>query len=203
MHFLKIFNDVHEFGPHEIKVDWSFDQDSYYLGDNVELRYTKEEDLNEARMRLNKYKLLFGKRFLRGNHELNSIDAPDHIVKDDILMLHGDQLHWSLERSKKYRTTIKQGSNFLHRLWVLLVFGWLGKFIGAFVTKKFLFKAFSLMEAYNCKYLICGHLHPPKLVHYIKNGRHLIVLPRGKNQLTINGDEVLHETIRNRLSLLA
>jgi hypothetical protein len=180
---ITFFTDVHEFGPHEIAVEWEFGLRCFYLGDNVDLSGCRKRMFAKAWQRFRFYQRMFKERFIRGNHELGN-DNNDFLKYGRLLLTHGDYLFWSKARADRYRGR-EACVGFFTYLFHMMVFGWLLSLVSWPISRKVKERAYLLATKFNCDTVICGHWHPTKTQEVLYKGVKLIVLPRGKTTLEL------------------
>ena len=178
------FTDVHEGGPCPSKVEWDFGPRSFYLGDNVDVRWwSPKRSILSAYERLYYFKRMFGDRFVRGNHELNMITAPDWIKTNGILITHGDYLFWGKEMADSYRKK-ERSHNSLARRVSSFFSCTLSHWFQLPVSKKFLQRCAKVARLNGCHTVVCGHWHPKKVRTFISSdGLRVVILPRGRTDL--------------------
>lgn len=185
MRIITIFNDIHLYGPHSMKVQWEYGPDCFYLGDNIDLSHCLKKDVENASLALVFFKNLFEGRFVRGNHELNVIKAPDFLKVGKTLLTHGDYIFWPKLYALKYRRR-KAGVGFL-RKWISLsgLDPLRHLFPEARLHRRSLRKLAYLAKKNKCEMIVVGHRHPKKIIYYEYRGIKIIVLPPGKNYVKI------------------
>src|SRR3990172_1478536 len=119
MKLFKFITDVHEFGCYEIPCEWTYDEDTYYVGDNVDLSCCRPEDVERAEAKLCWYKTIFQDRYVSGNHEL---EPANHLKVGNVLITHGDYIFWPKVQADAYRAR-KPGMNLFSRFVVNLFVG--------------------------------------------------------------------------------
>jgi hypothetical protein len=188
MSLYKFFVDAHLEGPHQIEVDWQYGPDCYYLGDNVDIKWGTGRYWVKVSL-LKWFQLMFKDRFVRGNHELNVIDAPDYIVvngftSNGILMTHGDHLFWGEKIADTYRGR-KPVKNWFRRFLIGFFTGFMAQFLTVPISQGFKERAFEKAKKLGCRTVVCGHWHPHKMVDFSYRGIRIIVLPRGRTDLEL------------------
>lgn len=172
-----IYNDIHKYGPNEMKVDYEFGEYVIYNGDIVDIAEGYYGDLPSANEFL--YNLIEKAKgnFTSGNHE--KMMEYSYVIKNNILFTHGDLIFKDISDAKKFRWG-KEGSSHFRRFYVSIAY-----YFRRFIKSNQLILDHEMDEAvvwankYNCHTVVCGHKHPNEILTRIKNEVKLIVLPRG------------------------
>lgn len=182
---ITVYNDIHKYGPHPEDIQLEADHDCYYLGDNIDLSHCLKSSVPWALLDLNYYKEAFAGRFVRGNHELNAINAPDWLKVGNTLLTHGDFIFWPKKYAIHYRKRPK-GVSFLRR-WIscsgLDPLRWI--LPEAKLHNRTKRKLYHLAKRHGCKMVICAHRHPKNRVDVHYKEIHIVILPPGKNKVEI------------------
>lgn len=185
MKTITIFNDIHKYGPHPVNVQLEADADCYYLGDNIDLSHCLKSSVPWALLDLNYYKQAFAGRFVRGNHELNAVKAPDWLVVGKTLLTHGDFIFWPKKYATHYRKRQK-GVNFFQRWFSFSGLDFLRHILPeAKLHRRTKRKLALLAKRHRCTMVVCAHRHPKKTVCVEYRGIKIVVLPPGRNEVTI------------------
>ena len=178
-----IYNDIHKFAPHEMKVDYIFGETVIYNGDIVDIGACAYSELPEA----NRFLLdLIEKakcNFTSGNHE-KMMEYP-FVVKDKILFIHGDLVFKDITAARNFRWG-REGSGWFRRLYVRA-----GSYLRHFLKKNNgisdndMTEAIEWAKRHKCHTIVCGHKHPKEILKRTKDGVTLIILPRGINIINI------------------
>lgn len=122
--------------------------------------------------------------FIRGNHCLNQIDAPDWVMLDGVMFHHGDMLFWSKEKYTAYRSK-KPGAGFLKR-WFTPAYDNLRHFADGGPNKLFLENLDKLIVEYpNMRAIVVGHRHPVSNIIFEHKGIKCYILKRGIQTIEI------------------
>lgn len=180
---LKIYNDIHRYGPHELKHVLQYESDSYYLGDNIDLVYCKKSEVEVAKAQLDRLRQFAGDKFISGNHE-GTRDNLYQIV-DNVLLIHGDLIMESPEYIEELRgSTPPRGASWFTRFWV-----WLYEKVTPgqphFLWTSKIKSAASYAKALDCKTVVMGHNHPSHRYDKVVEGVRIIGLKRGYNEVDL------------------
>ena len=178
-----VYNDIHKFAPHEIKVDFIYGENVIYNGDIVDLGACKYSKLPEANAFL--YDLIekCQGNFVSGNHE-KMMDYKS-VVKNGVLFTHGDLIFKDIKKARDFRWG-REGSGWFRRFYIRL-----GSIFRSFLKKNHMISESEMREAirwakkHNCHTVVCGHKHPKKELFKEKDGIKLYILKRGRNTITI------------------
>lgn len=156
-------------------------------GDIVDMSNCKRKDIDMGLKCLYALKSLCEKKggaLIRGNHELNQIEAPDFALLGGVYFEHGDRgLFWTMEKSDAYRGK-QPGSGFLKRS--------ASKYYDVFRDLKpwkpdqmFWDRVDYIVRLHSPKAIVLGHVHPTENIllkrgnveiHILKRGIHTIDL---------------------------
>lgn len=125
-----------------------------------------------------------GGHFVRGNHELNQVDAPDFAIVDDVLFIHGDLgVLWPLEKAVKYRSK-KPGAGFLKRA-ITPIYDHLRQFKPWEPTDLFYRAVDDIIKYNKPRAIVMGHTHPPENIDFMYRNTRILILKRGVQILDI------------------
>lgn len=180
------YNDVHEGGPHPVKVQWDFGKDCFYLGDNIDLSHALKADIPKLLLDLKHFARIFEGRFVRGNHELNAVDGPDWLKVGNTLLTHGDFIFWPKKYAMHYRMKRPKGTHWLRRWLSLSGLDFLRHFLPeARLSRRLLRKMALMASKHKCSMVVTAHRHPKNVIRAEYNGIKVIVLPPGRNEVEI------------------
>jgi len=176
-----IFSDVHMYGPLAIDVNWEYEKNCVYLGDNVDVTGSLAKDSELVYSALRFYRNKFGDRFCSGNHEAYELN-PHRYQDGNILFCHGDDVFWGRKKSHRFRC--KEGGNggIVDKLWQLFIDRYVAVFnypLFPSVKKRIL----SLAETWGVNTIVMGHTHPKKLRKFKVGKVTVYVVPRGRTEL--------------------
>lgn len=186
----KVLTDAHAYGPQAIMTDQQVHEalgtqkDVIYIGDNVDMRNCKRDDLPQARVLLSDCVRL-SKQFVPGNHELNQIKMSDFYVVNGVLFTHGDYLFWTQDKANKFRASAP-GAGFFRRDFIVEPLNLLREIINAKVSDYFLDQVNFYAARFFCNTVVCGHKHPKEtMTGTTSAGIKYIVLKRGLNTVEV------------------
>lgn len=181
-------NDIHKKAPNEIGgLQNPFDPSNpreWYLGDNWDIINCKKKDVKFVQEQIDMLRVLYGKRFITGNHEAQRDSDRLVIVKPGIAAMHGDLIFWGKEKSEKYRQK-DHGAGVLKRaLWVnaleAVEAGYDRK-----VSEEDLIRFDAICATAGVHTIIVGHMHPTSQRVITRGPNTLIVLKRGITTLSL------------------
>ncbi len=180
-----IFSDYHIGHPYALKPNFSFSENTVFLGDNFDIKNALKKDLDKI-TRLKKETIDNCKKgngiILYGNHSLEPITNRSGLfaIRDNVLFTHGDIIQWGSKRTHFYRTFYSPGKSKFY--WVLLKW-WRNLFPGNItkLSKKQIRRAVKLAKQNKCKTIVMGHFHPSKgIIDLKEEGIRIVVVQRGK-----------------------
>jgi len=188
--FLRIINDTHAFG---VNPSYSVEDLKYLIqsskypvilnGDIVDVANCKYDELQQA------YKLLtwlsMNVEFkVRGNHECNAVSWPDELMVGKlILVAHGDQCMWGLERSDKFRNQ-KYGAGWFERNIISKTLDGLRRYWTVRPNDRLIQWVKDAKKRYpELKYCFFGHSHG--FAEFEVDGVKCMILPRGVNDINL------------------
>lgn len=186
----RIITDVHLFGvnpTHSVDDIISIAQQSpipvFFIGDIVDMRNARKKDLAYAYQLL---QLLAEKfHFVRGNHCLNLVNAPDFMIIDTLLLTHGDIPSFGKERSDKFRSQ-KPGAGWFKRNIISRPLDALRHLVAVRPNESMLRWVTDMKKQYpQVTHMVCGHSHPDKPVFFEVSGVKCVILPRGVTDITL------------------
>lgn len=125
-----------------------------------------------------------GGTFIRGNHELNQVEAPDFVIIDNVYFNHGDYFFWSKEKADAYRAK-KPGAGFLKR-WVTPIYDKLRHLKDAGPNENFYKEMDKVIAANPTIRAACfAHRHPRENIIFDYRGVKCYILKRGIQELDI------------------
>ena len=160
-----------------------YNHQTIYIGDIVDLKSCRKENLQEARLTIKKIKEECFGNYVSGNHELDLDKDSFYLVKGDTLFTHGDFIFWGENMALKWRSQ-SPGLTKFSFFWVWL-FNSIIKWRPYFLTNKIKDKIVEAANYYDCEKVIMGHRHPFNKIDTTYKGIRIIVLPRGKNIVDI------------------
>lgn len=184
---ITVYNDNHLFGVHALDNIMTFTENDFHIGDNVDIRGCHERDLKEAQKTLQDIKSK-SQHYCSGNHELET-DPETYFHKcGGILFTHGDFATWGKEKAISHRTK-KAGRSTLSRLKLRIAYPF-RELIKVSVSKELKRRCSDLGYKHSCHTIIMGHRHPGKAIEVYHKNVKIIILPRGKNFLYVQGNNV-------------
>lgn len=183
---LNIYTDVHLYSPAYDGTQIKDVENSYFIGDIVDLANCKKEDIAKCMTMRNAMKVN-SKGWIDGNHERISLSNDNiHLTRvlTRVVMVHGDFEAWGDERAVKYRSK-SHGAGFLKRqLWTRAL-----KFFEDIwpvkVSKKMITNLHATAVNHSSDIIIAGHVHPSQRFDKVIDGVRIIVLKRGHNIVEI------------------
>ena len=179
-----VISDLHKGASYEVKCDMDLliEQQkripTVWLGDNLDFRNCKKEMLPKMGdwfIQLNTY---FGKFFLLGNHEYQTVTSK--IVINKTLFIHGHIILWSKKKLDQWDKMFKKGkgTSLLSRL-----INWCRELNDREMKEEELEKlsTYALNEGY--RRICIGHVHPRQILYCHHNGVEIIVVPRGISEI--------------------
>ena len=109
----RFINDSHEGAPNQLEGFDNpynpYDESEYYLGDNIDLTNCKKKHVAVLQERINNLRVLYGDRFITGNHEAQRDRDRLVIIKPGIAVMHGDLIFLVLKslRSTERKITVQ------------------------------------------------------------------------------------------------
>lgn len=181
-------NDIHEEAPNELAGFRNCynpsDKNEYYIGDNIDLINCKKKDVARLQARINELRLLYGDRFITGNHEAQRDSDRLVIIKPGVAVMHGDLIFWGKEKSEKYRRK-DHGAGFLKRgLWVNALEAFEAGYDRE-ISEEDIHRFIDLCHQHNVHTIIVGHMHPKVQKILQRADLTLIVLKRGVTTLRL------------------
>jgi hypothetical protein len=121
--------------------------------------------------------------FIRGNHELNQVEAPDFAVIDGVFFSHGDIQMWGKEKSEAYRSK-KPGAGFLKRSITPLYDNL--RHLKKWKQNEHFIKAMDeIIKTHNPRAAVFGHVHCIENIIFDYKGVKCHILKRGIQELEI------------------
>jgi hypothetical protein len=161
------------------------------IGDNIDLANCHKRDLSKHNAA---YASLFGydkrsdKYFkIDGNHERMKTGF-QYTTSNDVCFTHGDFEKWGKKKAIKYRSK-KRGASAFKRKFIVPLIEWAEKFGVNRATKKFKRRAVKVAKSLGCHTYVCGHIHPKEKLDFNYDGVRIIVMPRGRSELELHGEE--------------
>jgi len=189
---LRIINDTHILGPDEFMnysdVVYAATHSLYPVflaGDVVDLVNCKNKDISLAFKYVGE--LFHLGEYISGNHD--PIDRfigggkRESVIWDKILIAHGDEASWGVERSNKFREK-EFGASWFKRNFISKPISNLRHLLAvrpnenhlAFVERKK--KQYPIL-----RHIILGHSHPSRVIHFEHLGVKCMILPQGINDI--------------------
>ena len=195
---IEIFTDVHMFAHHSLMkgdLESEFKKKIYFqnvflLGDIVDLKNVKHEEIELAKQKIKELKQITGDRYILGNHECNPLTEMFCIreLEDNrrCMFTHGDYPFWGLERTFEWRSRPHGSSNFKR-----LISGILNFFRDLFLNPVEVYKEDQKILAKfakenSCSVIVIGHLHITKLQKYRFDNVEIYACPRGHSKINLN-----------------
>jgi len=180
-------NDLHIFAPNELKIKGDqFNPQlprEYYIGDNLDLINCKKKHVAVLQERINNLRVLYGDRFITGNHEAQRDRDRLVIIKPGIAVMHGDLIFWGADKSERYRRK-DHGAGFLKRFFWVNALETVEAGYNRKISKEDIDRFDEICKVHGVHTIIVGHLHPEKTITTISpQGNKLIALKRGVNDL--------------------
>lgn len=155
-------------------------------GDIFDFANCKRKDVELWKSRALQIKAIVeagGGHYILGNHSLNQIDAPNHVIIDGVYITHGDYMFWSKEKADAYRNK-KPGAGFLKR-WITPVYDQLRHFADGGPNELFFKNADKIIEQYKPRAIVVGHRHPKENIIFDYKGVRCYILKRGIQEIEI------------------
>lgn len=182
---IRIFVDIHKYGTCDLKTPLEDGPDCYYLGDNIDMAHCHYTQIGHAYEELKVCRQKFGDRFVRGNHELNLIDAPDFLTVWNTVFCHGDQIFWGEEKATEWRhhtpglstpkRLVTEGTvDFLRHL---------APRPG--LDENQMLNVIRIATRYDRTRIVCAHRHPCVAYRYQIGNIEMICLPRGMSEIEV------------------
>jgi predicted phosphodiesterase len=128
--------------------------------------------------------------YIRGNHDLNILDAPDFMLINDgkILITHSDIEQWGKERSDKFREQTP-GAGWFKRNLISRPLDHLRRYWAVRPNDRLI----AAIRAWKIKHptittVICSHSHPNEPVFFVVDGIFCVITPRGVNDFGVMDD---------------
>lgn len=186
MKLINVYNDIHLFGIHALEnIVISFEDNDFHIGDIIDMRGVAKKKVPDAKQAMESIRKS-SKHYCSGNHELDLDKSTLYHKYENILFTHGDYLAWGKDRAEKYRSQ-NPGRGWLSRK-SLKLFYLLRKLKKINMSDSFKKRCALRAKSEGCSTIIMGHRHPGELINETYLGVKIIILPRGKNILKINGD---------------
>lgn len=126
----------------------------------------------------------FGGVFIRGNHSLDHVDAPDFAIVDNVYFTHGDLgFIWPKEKAEKYREK-DCGAGFFKRT-ASQFYDVFRKFKPFKPTQMFYKKCDEVIAEFNPRAIVLGHFHPKENIIFDYKGVKVYILKRGIQEIEI------------------
>ena len=183
----RFINGSHEGAPNQLEGFDNpynpYDESEYYVGDNIDLTNCKKKHVAVLQERINNLRVLYGDRFITGNHEAQRDRDRLVIIKPGIAVMHGDLIFWGIEKSEKYRKK-DHGAGFLKRFFWENALETVEAGYNRKISKEDIDRFDEICKVHGVHTIIVGHLHPEKAITTISpQGNKLIALKRGVNDL--------------------
>lgn len=125
-----------------------------------------------------------GPFFIRGNHELNQVEASDFAFVDGVYFKHGDLgILWPLEKALEYRAK-KPGAGFLKRM-ITPIYDNL-RHLKPWNPSECFYKAVDkIIEGHKPRAICLGHTHPVSNIDFMYKGVRILILKRGVQEIEI------------------
>jgi hypothetical protein len=124
-----------------------------------------------------------GFTFIRGNHCLNQVEAPDFAIIDGVYFSHGDIQMWGKEKSEAYRSK-KPGAGFLKRSITPLYDNL--RHLKKWKQNPHFIKAMDeIIKTHNPRAAVFGHVHPVENMIFDYKGVKCYILKRGIQTIEI------------------
>ncbi|MBD3313540.1 hypothetical protein GF345_03790 [Candidatus Woesearchaeota archaeon] len=177
-----IYCDLHTGAPHEIPLDeFTFTKNTVFLGDNFDLKNCLKTDLEAIiakRQDVMERCRRTGGIYVTGNHSLDDNHLYD--TRDGILFMHGDL---AINHSAKRNTSRRMGRSRIAWSYLKIYYAVVPDSIPVF--NSLLRKAYALAEENDCHTILMGHFHPMRMIEKDYKGKRIIIMPRGKNEISI------------------
>lgn len=187
----KVYSDCHRNGVDPLPLNFSYQNETIFLGDNFEFKNLPIKKIVSAQLqylthitRVKKH----GCVELRGNHEVSYSKGADFHLLDGILFSHGHHIFWSEKKIRKWEQR-PAGQGFLGRLLSKRLAKLRKVFKKTSLSKKQMIK----LDAYADKIqkqtktkihtVVFGHTHPNCMITKIYNDRKYINVKRGETIL--------------------
>lgn len=196
MAILRIANDVHVYGPHELVApyDLALEYQQYLIGDIVDMANVKKDKIKEAKRFMAHLVKEFNGAYVMGNHELwtektmNGLDTPEYLViknpGNHVLLCHGHVPLWGRKKTAKYMGK-KPGAGFFKRTFSKIFNKWRDTFGGFSISEDDIKNLYRYAVEHGCKTIIVGHKHPLETKYYKVKGVRIVILKRGFNEVEI------------------
>lgn len=181
MTLYSLITDLHLFGPYARKDSIEKTKNTILLGDIVEGANCKKSDVPRVEEKIRLLTLLFGDKYIYGNHEREGIKN-NHYIENGIYFTHGD-LESNYDKWMEYRFKKKGAGWFKRNIW--------SKIVNEFdelerePKTNFLIEASHAAKIHGCHTYVCGHLHPKKLIDVTYGGVRIVIVPRGHTLINL------------------
>jgi len=190
MEIINVYNDIHLFGVHELDhIKITFEDNDFHIGDNIDMKGVDKRKVEDAENMMNYFKRK-SKHYCSGNHELDTDKDTISERYKDVLFTHGDYLAWGDEKADAWREKTP-GRGWKMRLGLRFIYPF-RRFKKLKVSHAFKERCASKARDNRCHTVIMGHRHPTKVVETDHMGIKILILPRGKNTLSIDGETVTY-----------
>lgn len=186
-----VYNDLHIMAPHDlgIRPEPHVEQDKDGIvvlnGDIVDLQNCKKKDIPKAIMLIRRYRLLYQKHYILGNHALQARPCQGYYKHNGILFRHGDHEFWGKKKRDAYMRNATPGAGWFKRNVLVRSFSWLRRIWTARYSKAFKERCVESCFAHSCHTIVLGHKHNRKIKDFKYKDIRIIVLPRGRNILQL------------------
>jgi len=193
---LRIANDIHVFGPHEIvgPNDLALNYQNYLLGDIVDFANVEKDRIKEAQTMFAYLVNLYDGAYIMGNHELwkdkelDGVPTPDYIVIHDsnnpTLLCHGHVPIWGKKKVEKWMDK-EIGAGKLRRFFSCLFNKYRDEYGGFDLSEDEVENIYHYTVKHGCRTIVLGHMHPKETIHFRVKGINVVVLKRGFNEVEI------------------
>lgn len=180
-----IMTDLHEGSPY-LKTGVIVPHDKatiekkniWLLGDIKERKNCSSGDLLAINSDFEKLQLVYGERYILGNHEVSGSSSSRYTIADGhICMAHGDYILWGEQKANEFRNNKAGGdSGFIQKM--------LAKRNGSISNSEA--KQLAQYAAnLGCDVICIGHVHPSSLFDKTVNGVRVLCFPRGRTEIML------------------
>lgn len=157
-------------------------------GDIIDMANVPKKEVQNWKYRLETIAAMcasHGAVFIRGNHSLNQVEAPDWAIIDGVFFTHGDMFNllWDEQKSKEYRAK-KPGAGFLKRA-ITPLYDNLRHLKPWKPSERFYKAVDKIIDAHKPKAIVLGHTHPPSNIDFMYKGVRILILKRGIQEINI------------------